>query len=128
MQRAHDAFNRRDWDEFLSLFAADSEWHTAPGAAVTPVLRGPAEVRRYLEEEWIAAFADFGSEVHDYLEVSHDVIVATVRLRGRGRESGVVAADLTYHSVVEVRDGKMVRQRDYFDRDEALRVAHVDRD
>ena len=122
VQGVHDAFNRRDWNEFLSFFDGEAEWHTAPGAAVASVLHGPGEIRSYLESEWVAAFADFESEVLDYQEVSGYVLV-TVGLRGRGRESGIAVPDLMYHSVVTVRDGKIVLMRDYFERDEALRVA-----
>ena len=122
VQRAHDAFNRRDWDEFLSFFAEDAEWHTAPGAAVTSVLRGPAEIRRYLEEEWAGAFADFRSEVLDYQEVSGHPIV-TIGLHGRGRESGLAVPAMTFHSVTTIRDGKFALMRDYFDWDDAVRVA-----
>jgi ketosteroid isomerase-like protein len=83
------------------------------------VHRGAEAVKR----DWEATrelFDDLRVEVEDWIDAGDDVLVF-VRYRGRGRDSGAEVEASMAH-VWTMRDGRAVRFRQFFDRDEARRA------
>ncbi len=68
------------------------------------------------------SFDGFHGDVEEYIDVGDDRVFTWVRYTGRGRESGV-PADWHLAIIFTIRDGKLVRGEEYFDRDEALEAA-----
>jgi ketosteroid isomerase-like protein len=83
--------------------------------------RGHAGVRRWLFEDWTAAWSEFSLEPKEYIDAGERV-VAVFRLKAIGRRSGV-AVDRLDAIVVEMRDGMFVRYDYYNDRGQALQAA-----
>ena len=112
-----DAANDGDLERILALLHPDVELHeseTLPGAVHA---LGFDAVRRYLER-----FSTHWSSVRwEPLELlfEGDRALMVARLHLQGRESGIlVARDWIY--VFTVRDGKLLRQDGYDDRETAL--------
>ena len=82
--------------------------------------RGHAGVRRWLFEDWAAAWADFNLEPQEYVDVDENVI-ALFRLKATGRGSGVTVERLDA-MVYKMRDGKIVRVDYYNNREQALKA------
>ena len=101
-----DAWSRKDIDELMSFFGADAVYHNIP----VPPVTGTEAIR--------AAFMAFAS-LMDNIKVellaiaSNGNLVFTERI-DRFRWDGK-ALDLPVSGVFEVRDGKIVAHRDYFD-------------
>jgi|SRR5215207_2558464 len=106
-----EAQRRRDWQAFRRLYDRDIEWEDVSG------LWGDWGTRRGFEEvreawlTWFEAFEQVDFEIEELVEAG-DKVVALIRARGRGRESGVVI-DQRLPSVWTVRGGRVVRVRGY---------------
>ena len=101
-----DAWSRKDIDELMSFFGANAVYHNIP----VPAVMGTEAIR--------AAFMTFASLMDNIkLELlaiaSNGTLVFTERI-DRFRWDGK-ALDLPVSGVFEVRDGKIVAHRDYFD-------------
>jgi ketosteroid isomerase-like protein len=81
-------------------------------------MHGPAAVRRYLQE-WVDMFDNVTNVPEELLDVGDDRVVAVQHATGRAKMSGV-ETELRYAVVYTVRNGKIVRGREYMDRDQAL--------
>jgi limonene-1,2-epoxide hydrolase len=101
-----DAWQRGDIEELMSFFADDAVYHNIP----VPPVHGAAAIR--------AAFLGFA----DFME-SIEIVNLNVAVRGDvvfteridKFRSKTVALDLPVAGVFEVRHGKIVAHRDYFD-------------
>jgi hypothetical protein len=69
--------------------------------------------RAYLQD-WLDTFDDFKSEPVDLMDAGEDKVIAVTRISGRPKLSGV-ETDLTYAALYTIRDGKIVRGREYLD-------------
>jgi ketosteroid isomerase-like protein len=80
--------------------------------------RGPEAGQRYFAD-LAEAWDDFRLEIEDSLDLGDERVLTTLRLRGRGKESG---AEFEAHvwSVNGVRDGKIVSGQTFLERREAL--------
>jgi ketosteroid isomerase-like protein len=112
-----DAVNAGDLERVLALLHPDVELHeaeTLPGAVHAI---GFAAVRHYLERfstHWTAARWEPLE-----LRFAGDRGVLVARLHLTGRESGIVV-DREWSYVLTVRDGKLLRQDGYDDRETAF--------
>jgi ketosteroid isomerase-like protein len=61
-------------------------------------------------------------DVEEFIDVGDDRVFTWCRYTGRGRASGA-PADWHLAIIFTIRDGKIVRGEEYFDRDEALEAA-----
>jgi ketosteroid isomerase-like protein len=89
--------------------------------------RGPMhgkDAERAYVQDWIGTFDDFRSEPVDLIDAGEDKVIAVTRISGRAKLSGV-ETDLTYAALYTIRDGKIVRGREYWTRDEALEAARL---
>lgn len=106
-----EAQRRRDWQAFRRLYDPDIEWEDVSG------LWGDWGMRRGFEEvrdawlTWFEAFEQVNFEIEELVEAG-DKVVALIRARAQGRESGVVI-DQRLPSVWTVRGGRVVRVRGY---------------
>jgi len=97
----------------------DINWRAAEGA-IDDVgeMHGRVAVRGYIQD-WIDTFDDLSIVVEELRDVGDDGVLAIQRLKGRAKLSGT-ETDLRYAVVGTVRDGKVVRGREYLSVDDAL--------
>ena len=90
--------------------------HRAAEGAVDDVgeMRGPAAVRRYIQD-WIDMFDGLAFDPEELLDVGDDRVIAAVHMSGRAKLSGA-ETELRVAIVYTVRDGKIVRGREYLNR------------
>ncbi len=122
-ERALAAYNRRDIDAFLEAFDREVEWHSLVQVMFggeQSVHRGHQGMRDGVREmdEVLAGLQVGYSEIRDLGE--RIVVVGSVS--GRGRASGA-ETEMPINWVVEFKDSKVIRMRDYVDRAEALEAA-----
>jgi len=70
---------------------------------------------------WLEAWEDAWDEIIEVI-ASGRMVVATIRVHGRGRKSGMEISQKLF-DVHELRDGKLARIREYLTREEALEAA-----
>jgi ketosteroid isomerase-like protein len=112
-------------DAVARYWDPDVEWRAVAGAADdVGVIRGPEELRAYLED-WLETLADLRAEVEEVLYEDGERVAAVVRNAGRGRASGVPVQGRYYVACV-VRDGRIVSGREFGTREEAVEgVGHL---
>jgi ketosteroid isomerase-like protein len=98
------------------------EWRAAEGA-VDDVgeMHGLEAVRRYVQD-WIDTFDDFSVVVEELRDVGDDRVLGIQRLKGRAKLSGT-ETDLRYALISTVRNGRVVRGREYLSVEDALEAA-----
>ena len=122
-KRAVEANNRGDYEALLAEIDPDVEWHAVFqvmfGGEAT-VCRGHEDVRNYVGE-LNEGFTDIDVQLTEIRE-SQDRVVATGRVHARGRASGAeIEAPIVF--VVDYKDGRIFRMRDYLDPDKGLEAA-----
>jgi ketosteroid isomerase-like protein len=120
-RHAYEAFSRGDLEGMVADFPPEFEYVTAgtiPGAG--GMYRGPEGYRRFVESWW-DAFDELAVEVHELIEAG-DRVLASLELRGRGKQSGVETS-WDIWQVWTARDGKVVRGQGFASREEALEAA-----
>ena len=110
-----DALAEEFWNE-------DINWRALEGA-IDDVgeMHGREAVRRYVQD-WLDMFDGFTVVPEELLAVGDDRVVAVQRIAGHAKVSGV-ETELRYAVVYTVRDGQIVRGREYVDREQALEAA-----
>ena len=116
--RAYDALTRHDIHAALELMHPEIEATSRILEVEGAVYKGHSGMRELIEGIW-SVFPNWESKVLEAREVSDDVVLATVRNRGKGAASGV-EIDMTAWQVVEFRDGKPILLRPYETEAEAL--------
>ena len=121
VRRSWEAWERGGLDELATFWHRDVDWRAVPGAPDDRgVIRGRDAVRAYFAE-WLELFDDFTATAEELADAG-DGVVADVHVRGRGGASGITT-DMRFATVYTVRDGLIVRGREYATREEALRAA-----
>jgi ketosteroid isomerase-like protein len=119
---AFEAYNRGDLDAFLEYCADDIDYRAVEGAPDDHgPIRGKDALLAYVQD-WQDTFDDFVSEPVELIDAGEDNVVAVIRISGRAKLSGV-ETDLTYAALYTLRDGKVVRGREYWTQEEALEAA-----
>jgi ketosteroid isomerase-like protein len=122
-RRGCEAYNRRDVEALLEAVDPELVWQPLMPVLLggnATVYRGHEGVREVVSE-LDSAFPDLRvdlSEVRDF----GGRLLAIGRLRGRGRESGV-ETETTIVFLVELKNGRAARIREYLDPKEALEAA-----
>jgi ketosteroid isomerase-like protein len=116
--RTYEAFNRGDLDSVLCLFDSDVEAHDPPEMPDAAVHRGLDAVRRDWEQTF-AAFEEFAIAIEECRDLGDERLLLFLRYRGRGRGSGATVEASMAH-VVTIRHGKVLRLRQFLDRQNAL--------
>ena len=117
---------RRFWSspmgELTSVVDANVDYRAVEGAPDdVGVMHGHDAFVRYLTD-WAQTFADFTTYLEDAEAVGDDKVIALGRVSGRARASGV-ETELRLAVLYTVRDGRIVRGREYMTKDEALAAA-----
>jgi uncharacterized protein len=118
-----DACNDGDLDTALAL--CDSSIELVEAEALPGAVRatGIDAVGRYLER-FSAHWSEAQWLPQEFLE-SGDKVFMRARLRLRGRRSGI-EVDREWIYVFTVRDGKLIRQDGFDERDDGLRAAGIE--
>jgi ketosteroid isomerase-like protein len=121
VRRLFEATTRRDAEGAFPLLDPEIEWDMSgfPFPDLAGVYLGRDEVFRW----WLRYFeiwAESGFEIVDTADVGGDLAVTT-RAWGKGRDG--IEVEQAFVNLVTVRDGRLVRNRAFRTRDEALEAA-----
>lgn len=110
------AWQRGDIEELMSFFAPDAVYHNIP----VPPVRGAAAIRE--------AFLGF-AKLMDSIEIENLHVAAAGGVVFTERvdrfRNATMSLDLPVAGVFEVREGKIVAHRDYFDYETWLRATGI---
>ena len=119
VRQALDAYNRRDFDACIGLFAPDVVFDTTHRGF--GIFEGLAMVRR-VGEAWVRTFDEFEMDLREVSDLGGGVVF-TVQLT-RGRPPGTTAYVENWEAyVLVVEDGMIVRYTNYTDIDQARAAA-----
>lgn len=98
--------------------APDAEWHTPEGFPGPPVFRGREGFLEFLRI-WTEDFDDWSIELGQLIDAGNDRVVAEFHHRAIGKSSRV---PVEFHQgfVYELRDGQIIRMKNYLTWEEAL--------
>ena len=118
----YEAWQQRDFEAALAPFDDDFEWIGPPDISRDESGRafGLGGMTRSLQR-WLENWTDYHYELRELIDHGDHVLAAGWQ-RGRGRDSGVEVAEDIF-SVWTLQNGKVIRQRMFRDRTEALEAA-----
>ena len=126
IRRAGEVFNAGDLARWLEFYDPEVDWRAIEGALDdVGEMHGTEALRRYVED-WTDDFEGFTVVLDELLEIEGDRVVAVQQVMGRARLSGI-ETQLRYAVLYTLHDGKIVRGREYKDKEEALRAASLER-
>src|SRR4029077_10426650 len=85
------------------------------------IYRRPEGVRQRLEE-WLQSFADYRYDVRRIIDCGGDEVLVEATEVARGEMSGAEVRSTNYE-LLTIRDGLIVRIREFYDEGEALEAA-----
>jgi ketosteroid isomerase-like protein len=122
VRRGFELFNAGDLEGLVSeTVAPEVEYCTSREDPDADIHRGQEAYRRYIEQ-WVESFEGLRADVEEYVDVGDGRVFTWIRWTGRGRTSGA-DADWYLAIIYTIRDGRIVRGEEYFDRAEALEAA-----
>ena len=125
-RRFAGAFNRRDVDVLLPYLHPEFEFEGAESLIggyfpdLPKVHRGPEEYR-HMFETLFDSWEELTLQSEEVVDLG-DRLFGASRITGHGRVSGI-ALDIHLFQVMTLRDGMILRQRDFVERDKALEAA-----
>jgi ketosteroid isomerase-like protein len=108
VREALDASVRGDSDAFMGVLDPDIEWTPVKDDPDYRVHRGLEDVGAWLAE-WFEVFPDMRWEAEEILDAGNEMVVALVRMLGRGDATAAEVGTQVYGVVFTVRSGKIVR-------------------
>ena len=123
-RRAFEVWNRGDTEAWIDAWDEQAEFHPMRAQLEGDPYRGHEGLRRFvsdMSEEW----DEVRFEV-DEIQDAGELLVATGRVKARGRASGV-NLDVPLALVGRLREGKVAYVRFYPDRDEAFEAGGLER-
>ena len=113
-----EAWERGGLDALAEFWDAGIDWRAAEGAPddAGPI-NGVDAMRAYLED-WLDDFDELSLELEEVIDAGEHV-VAVQRLSGRGKASGI-QTEIRFAVVYTIRNGKIVRGREYWERAQAF--------
>jgi ketosteroid isomerase-like protein len=119
LRRMNAAFNRHDWDGWLSLLDPDVVYYDDASLAIdTPTVVRGLEQALMTMQSFVADLENFRHEIIELVD-DGDRIFCMQRWTGTGRSSGV-PLELLEPVIYTLRDGLIVEGRVFRDRDSAL--------
>jgi ketosteroid isomerase-like protein len=109
-------------DRVAEFWDPDIDWRAIEGAPDDiGVFKGRASLRHYYEQ-WYETFDELRGEPKELIDAGNDRVVAVMSVTGRmkGSEAEV---EMRLGVVYTVRNGLIVRGREYATRDQALQAA-----
>jgi ketosteroid isomerase-like protein len=127
VRRQFEALERGGVDAALEFWHPTIEWRAVEGAVDdVGVITGRDAMRRYYQD-WVEMVDDLRGGIEEVVYDSGDVLVAVLFNSGRGRGSSVPIQG-RYCVVYTIRDGLIVRGREYETREQALEaLEHLER-
>jgi ketosteroid isomerase-like protein len=119
---AVEAYNRGDLDAALGRLHPDVEWRTLDAFPDAGTYRGPEGVRDFFQT-WNDTFEGFRLHLDECVALDEDLVLATLRVSGKGAGSGAEVESPAFFQIVELRDGLVIRARMFETEDEALEAA-----
>jgi uncharacterized protein len=120
VREAFEAFDRDDWDAFLGSLDSEVEWITTGQFVGGQLYRGHAGVRQFVDT-LRGEFDEFRAQPENFA-AARDVVVVDARVTGIGKQSRA-PVEVRFTVVASIRDGKVVRFRNFLERAEALEAA-----
>jgi ketosteroid isomerase-like protein len=123
VERSYDAFNRRDLDTLLELYAEDCVWDMShvEGWPEDPVYEGREGLARFFNDA-IPVWGEFEVIPEEVEPMGGGRFFIRCAARFRGQESGV-PVEVAWGQAAISRGGKVVRVDNYSDVAEARRAA-----
>jgi hypothetical protein len=122
MRVAVEAYNRRDLDAVAIGFPPELEYYPyrefVEAGLAEPCYHGPTGYRTYIEGTYEVWGADVRLEPTELIDLG-DRIVMLADMPMRAQASGIPLGE-TYACVSTLKDGRVIRQRDFLDHAEAL--------
>jgi uncharacterized protein len=119
------AFADGGLDALMEHFDQEVDWRAMEGAPDdVGEMHGTAAVHRYLQD-WLDTFEGITTVPVELIDAGDDRVIAVLYVTGKARLSGI-ATELRYAVVYTLRDGKIVRGREYAERSEALKAAGLE--
>ena len=116
---ALDAYADRGLDGMGEYWDEKINWRAIEGAPDdVGEIEGPERVRRYFQD-WVDMFEGITLAAEELLDVGEGRVLAVQRVTGRAKLSGA-ETEMRLAVVYTVRDGKIVRGREYLDRGKAI--------
>jgi ketosteroid isomerase-like protein len=100
------------------LFDPEIEWHDTPSLPGAGVYRGHEAVRRHIDD-YLDAWENAEIAIQG-IEPVGDRVLARIRYVGVGRQSGIRLEDNVVTAVYDLRDGRILRVRQFVDEANAL--------
>jgi ketosteroid isomerase-like protein len=111
----------RGLDAYSAFWHPEINWRAMEGAPDdVGEMTGKDAVRRYAQD-WFDTFDDFSTTAEEIVDLGGDRVLAVQRISGRAKLSGV-ETQYRYAVVYTLRDGLIVRGREYVDREQALKA------
>jgi ketosteroid isomerase-like protein len=96
------------------------EWVEDPQRPDSHIYRGHGGVRASWER-WLEGFDEYSFQIEEFVDCGDDVLVVS-REQAQGASSGATVSSRHY-AVIAVRDGKLVRFREFYDEQAAQEAA-----
>jgi ketosteroid isomerase-like protein len=125
LRRAFQAYDEGGPEAVFPLLAPEIEWTVRADLPDAGTYRGHAEVSA-LFGRFSEVMDDMWMRPEELIAIGSDVVVAPLRWGGRGKASGAAFEESRETWVATVRDGKIVRIREFATQDEAMAEARVD--
>ena len=111
-------------DAMVEFMDRDVDWRAIEGAPDdVGEMHGREAMRRYIQD-WVDMFDDITNVPEELVDLGDDRVLAVQHVTGRAKGSGI-ETELRYAVVYTLRDGKIVRAREYIDRQQAVEAAGV---
>ena len=121
VKRANEFLERRDWHGMTELFDPNVELYgTVGGLEEDKILRGLSEITRALETEDDEVWDEHRIEPQEFIDAGDQVVVLQ-REYQRGKSGVELVIDTA--SILDLRDGRIVRMQGHMDRAAALEAA-----
>jgi|SRR5271165_1282911 len=119
------AFADEGLDALAEFWDPDIKWRAIESAPDdVGEMHGTAAARRYVQD-WLDTFEDLTSVAEELLAVGDDRVIAVLHMTGRARLSGI-DTDLRYAVVYTLRERKIIRTREYLNRERALKAVGLE--
>lgn len=127
VRRLLEMFAKREHEAVFAYYDSDIEWDATNIRALgldelAGVYHGHEGVRTYWRR-WLQAWKDLEFDVEDVLDAGNEVVALIRNQRQWGRHSGIAVELPPYGLIFTIRAGKVVRWRNFADRDAALEAA-----
>jgi uncharacterized protein len=118
VETAYAAFGRGDIPAIIEMLSDDVDWRSPETLPHGGAFQGKGGVMKFFEGIGAAWDTDFGIDIDIVDDLGADAGIGVVR--GRGTLRGGGRAEYNAVHIFTVRDGKIVRFREYVDCDQAI--------